>query len=376
MIGPGSNARGDVALRTRARVKLGGVLLSGLTSALLAGAGCGGSTNLTTDEVTVCSVEACLAPRPAGASPICGDGSIAGPTCIRHMDGTCGWAILTCPIERGPTAGRGGPGGIMATGGMGGSIGTGGRVGTGGLGGTGGRGTPTGGAIGTGGYIPTGGVIGTGGYIPTGGMYGTGGYIPTGGVIGTGGMYGTGGYIPTGGVIGTGGGFGTGGTFGSFAWTGGGSSYSALGYYEENLALSGTSFIITIAADSGPFTGGPACMVVGQFPTVPPPIGTYPMGDYDGARVDGTFVGLCSTFYGAPEFASHSISGAVVLSQSRAGLVEGSFTMHGHASQGGGTGGIPGGQDSMTTFSGAFSVGCRDNRPLTDPACAARSITK
>jgi hypothetical protein len=423
MIRPGSTSRGDAPgdarLRRGAGLHLLGVVQFGVASALVALTGCG-SSNLTTDEVTVCSVDACTSARPAGASPVCRDGSVAGPSCIRHMDGTCGWAILTCPIERGPTGGKlGGSGGSTAVGGQGesgglgtggigvptggvigtggyiptgGVIGSGGYIPTGGVIGTGGRRPSTGGVIGSGGYIPTGGVIGTGGgrpstggvigsggYIPTGGVIGTGGYIPTGGVVGTGGyiptggVIGTGGYNHTGGVIGRGGGYGSGGaTSGSFAWTGGGISYSAVGYYEENLAISGTAFIITIASENNPFGGGTPCMIVGQFPTVPPAAGTYPIGDYDAARVDGMFVGLCTNLYSGPDLADRSVSGTVVLAESRAGLVEGSFTMHSRPASSG-TGGISG-NGPLITYAGAFSAGCRDNRPVTDPACAARTI--
>jgi len=272
----------------------------------------------------------------------------------------------------------------MASGGTGlptgGVIGSGGYIPTGGVIGSGGY-IPTGGVIGSGGYIPTGGVIGSGGRRATGGVIGSGGYIPTGGVIGsggyipTGGIIGSGGYVPTGGMYGSGGFFGSGGTYGSFAWTGGGSSFSTTGYYEENLAISGTAFIITVAAAGyDPFGGGgPSCMIVGQFPTVPPPATTYPIGDYDAPRVDGTFVGLCSNFYAGPDFADHSVSGIVVLSESRPGLIEGSFTMQTRSSYASGSGGIVG-TVQMTKYSGAFSVGCRDNKPLTDPACAMRTI--
>ena len=113
-------------------------------------------------------------------------------------------------------------------------------------------------------------------------------------------------------------------------------------------------------------------MVVGQFPTVPPPAGTYPIGDYDAPKVDGMFVGLCSTFYGAPNFSDHSVSGTVALSESKPGLIEGSFTMQARASYPG-SGGSPG-NGPIIKYVGAFSVGCRDNKPLTDPACASRTI--
>ncbi|HEY8925189.1 MAG TPA: hypothetical protein VIU64_12465 [Polyangia bacterium] len=328
-------------------------MTAGVAAAMVGLAGCGGSSNLSTDEVTVCAVGACTSPRPAGASQTCSDGSIAGPTCIKHMDGTCGWNILTCPIQRGSMGGKvGSPGGATAVGGQGAGIGSGGRGGTG----AGGTGVPTGGVIGSGGYIPTGGVIGSGGYIPTGGIIGSGGYIPTGGTFGSGGWYGSGGS-----------------SYGSFAWTGGGSSFSTTGYYEENLAISGSAFIITIAASGyDPFGGGPSCMIVGQFPTVPPPASTYPIGAYDAPGMDGTFVGLCSNFYSGPDYADHSVTGMVVLSDSRPGLIEGSFTMQTRSAFTG-SGGVPGAV-SMTKYSGAFSVGCRDNKPLTDPACALRTI--
>jgi len=83
-------------------------------------------------------------------------------------------------------------------------------------------------------------------------------------------------------------------------------------------------------------------------------------------------VGLCSTFYAGPDYADHSVSGTVVLSESRPGQIEGSFTMVGRVSYSGSGGGA--GNAPTTKYAGAFSVGCRDNRPLTDPACAARTI--
>src|SRR5216117_3394464 len=135
-----------------------------LAAALAAGASCGGSdTGLTTDSVTKCDETSCPLPRPGGLTLMCPDQSIAGPSCIRHADGTCGWANLTCPINRGPN-GNGGAGG--------GSVGAAG----GGVG-------PVGG---TGGYPGSGAVPGSGGLIPIGsGGFGLG---PGGFGVGSGGV--------------------------------------------------------------------------------------------------------------------------------------------------------------------------------------------
>jgi hypothetical protein len=314
------------------------------------GTGCGGSEGgLTPGSVTKCEATTCTGPRPTNAAVVCPDDSMAGPACIQHADGTCGWAVLTCPIERGPTghggakAGGGGAGGRVASGGPGGSS----PGGSPGFGGNGGRATPTGGVIGAGGGgSETGGAIGTGGDIATGGTFGTGGSLGTGG-SGTGGT----------------------GRSGSFSWTANGQSSSTSGYYEENLALSGTSFIITIAADGFGSAGTP-CALTGQFAVVPPPPGTYLVADATIPQADGTFVGHCSSIGLPPPYSDQSVSGQVVLSDSKAGLVEGSFSMHARDSLG--STGLPLG--SLVTYTGAFSVGCRDARPTTEPACATRSI--
>jgi hypothetical protein len=338
-------------------------------------AGCGGSAisgaggGPSTDTVTLCSEISCPGPRPAAPTTICTDGSMAGPACVETATGDCAWEILSCPTILGRKSGSGGAGG---GGGAGHPIATGGTTGVaghGGIPGTAGHVSPTGGVIGSGGIISTGGIIGTGGYIGTGG---TGGII-----IGTGGYIGTGG---TGGIIiGTGGYFGTGGSFGSlgsFSWTGNGQSFSSVGYYEENLALNNVSFIITISSNFA-YVGVP-CQLTGQFLSVPPPPGSYPIADASLPQANGTFIGRCGSYY-TPTISSAdpSVSGQVVLSQSMPGNLEGSFTMHA-ASQGGGTGGAGAAAGSAGTivYTGAFAVGCVDNRPLTDPACAARSLAR
>jgi hypothetical protein len=94
------------------------------------------------------------------------------------------------------------------------------------------------------------------------------------------------------------------------------------------------------------------------------------VADASAPQADGTFVGHCSSFGLTPPYSDPSVSGQIVLSQSKAGLVEGSFSMHARDSLG--ITGLPMGSDVI--YTGAFSVGCRDGRPISDPACAMRSI--
>src|SRR5207249_1388825 len=112
------------------------------------------------------------------------------------------------------------------------------------------------------------------------------------------------------------------GISGSFSWTGQGQAYSATGYYDENLAISGKAFIINIAADYR-FSFVP-CHLTGQFASVPPPPGTYPIANANSPQVDGTFIARCSVYYGTSAFdGDPSVSGAVTLSQSVPGDIEG-----------------------------------------------------
>lgn len=62
----------------------------------------------------------CTDPAPMLPSELCSDGTIGGPQCGRHADGTCGWLIRTCPPENVGGASSG-VGGAMA--GVGGSFG-------------------------------------------------------------------------------------------------------------------------------------------------------------------------------------------------------------------------------------------------------------
>jgi hypothetical protein len=324
----------------------------------LVGGSCGGSS-LSPDTVTLCTEDQCMGLQPLAEQHVCSDGFVAGPACIKALDGTCDWAVLTCGVKRGQ-----GETGGAGTAGTGGIVGTGGHAGSGGL-------------IGSGGVIATGGIVGSGGRVATGGIIGSGGMMATGGIIGSGGA-------ATGGIFGTGGFFGTGGSgiIGSFSWTGQGQSYSAPGYYDENLALSGKSFVINIAVDYQ-FTFVP-CHLTGQFPSVPPPPGTYPITNANSPQADGTFVGRCSVFFGMSLVdGDPSISGTVTLSQSGPGDVEGVFTMTATPSQfntgTGGFGAMGGGMTAASAtvnYTGAFAVGCRDGLPLSDPACAARTIVR
>ena len=301
------------------------IVSGGLASAGLAG-GCGGSgQGLTTDSVNRCADVACLGARPASPSMSCPDGSVAGPACIQLPGGMCGWAILTCPIERGPSSN----GGKTAAGGAPGVAGEPGR------------------AAGSG---------ETGGIAPIGGG--------SGGIPGSGGNPGSSSTGGTGGIAAPPLNPGTGGN-GTFSWTGNGQSRSGSGYYEESQRASDQSFSITIASDAQP--SGSACTLVGQSASVPPPAGFYPMADFSMPVPEGSFVARCSDTspFGVED---GSISGQVSISLSTPGLVEGSFNMHAarHIT---GTGGTQG----QVIYSGSFAVGCKAGVPTTDPSCAARA---
>lgn len=200
-----------------------------------------------------------------------------------------------------------------------------------------------------------------GGPAPLPGSGGAPGLGPAGGHSATGGSVGLGG---TGGVTmplpmpGTGGN-------GTLSWTGNGASHTSTAYYEESRSADGTSFDIVIASDAQ--SSGAECSLTGRFPAVPPPVGSYPMVDFDLPQVDGTFVARCET--GSVPYAAEdrSMSGQVVISQSVAGAVEGAFVMHAARS-------IPGtgGTSGLVIYSGAFSVGCRNGRAVTDPSCGAQ----
>lgn len=233
-----------------------------------------------------------------------------------------------------------------AAGSAGGGAGT---EGPGGAGGAGHGGATAAGAGGAGGGLAQG---------AGGAQAGGAGGADAGGASGSHGSGGTGGTTDPGPVPGTGGN-------GTFSWTGNGQSESGTGYYEEAAMTGGNSFVITIASESQ--SSGASCTLVGQFPTVPPTAGFYPMADITTPQVDGSFVGRCSQVhpYAADD---ESLTGQVAIAQATPGLVEGSFTMHA-ARHIPGTGGSSG----EVLYSGAFSVGCRDGRPASDPSCGARS---
>jgi hypothetical protein len=48
---------------------------------------------------------ACTEPRPLAPNEECEDGSIAGPVCAQHDDGTCSWEIRSCPAHVCPAFG-------------------------------------------------------------------------------------------------------------------------------------------------------------------------------------------------------------------------------------------------------------------------------
>jgi len=256
----------------------------------------------------------------------------------------------------------------------------------GGASGVGTSGPSAGGVSGGGGVVGRGGagVGGAGGGLPSpsssGGIgggpapiQGSGGGPSAGGAGGHSATGAAGGHSATGGSVGpagTGGVTmplpmpGTGGN-GTLSWTGNGASHTSTAYYEESRSADGTSFDIVIASDAQ--SSGAECSLTGRFPAVPPPVGSYPMADFDLPQVDGTFVARCET--GSVPYAAEdrSMSGQVVISQSVAGAVEGAFVMHAARS-------IPGtgGTSGLVIYSGAFSVGCRNGRAVTDPSCGAQ----
>lgn len=236
----------------------------------------------------------------------------------------------------------GGHGGGGSAGGAAGGVGGGGLASPSSSGGAGGH--SSGGA---GGHPTT--VQGTGGAPNAGGA---GGLAAIGGSTGTGGITST---IPP---------LGTGGN-GTLSWTGNGASHTSTGYYEESPSADGMSFDIVIASDAQ--SSGASCALTGRFPAVPPPAGSYQMADFDSPQVDGTFVARCETGTVPFKAEDRSASGQVVIAQSGTGAIEGAFVMHAARS-------IPGtgGSSGLVVYSGAFSVGCRNERPTTDPSCGAQ----
>lgn len=241
-----------------------------------------------------------------------------------------------------PGAGCGGSAnGVGSLSGMGGAVGgPGGGVASGGPGGSAAAGGAGGGAVGGGSVI----VAGSGGAPASGGSIAPG-------------SGGTGGTDPA--LI-----HGTGGN-GSFSWTGNAQSVSAAGYYQEATATVSNSFTLTIASE--PQSSGASCVLIGQFASLPPAAGFYPMGTFTQPQADGTFIGRCSQ---TQPFAADdsSVIGQVAIADASPGLVEGSFTMHAARS-------IPGtgGSSGEIIYSGAFSVGCRNGVPTSDPSCGAHA---
>jgi hypothetical protein len=54
---------------------------------------------LVLSQVTTCPPEQCTEPAPGG-TVACDDLSVAGATCIRKNDDSCGWADLSCPPSK------------------------------------------------------------------------------------------------------------------------------------------------------------------------------------------------------------------------------------------------------------------------------------
>ena len=215
------------------------------------------------------------------------------------------------------------------------------------------------------GHAPAGGGGGGAGGASEVESTGTAGFSGTGGDLGDAGL-------GTGGAFGNDGSSGSGGVSGSFVWSTGSQSFSNSGYYYEGTTTAGTSFTILISSDYSQLEI--PCWVEGQFPAVPPPPGTYPIVDGSTPTGDGTFVGGCSTVVReATVYADPGVSGMVTLTASAPGMVQGSFTMRSRPNGSfAGTGGAPG---PMIDYAGSFTVGCLSYQTISDPSCAARSVS-
>jgi hypothetical protein len=53
-------------------------------------------------RIEVCPPRSCPGPAPLAPSMMCGDGTVAGPACVKGARGDCGWRVLGCPGAPGP----------------------------------------------------------------------------------------------------------------------------------------------------------------------------------------------------------------------------------------------------------------------------------
>jgi hypothetical protein len=130
-----------------------------------------------------------------------------------------------------------------------------------------------------------------------------------------------------------------------------GQTFSTTGYYWTATSDGSPGGSLVIASNYAALSI--PCTLRGQFATVLPPPGTYPIGVFSQTSEVGTFVGVCnSAFQESYVSGDQSISGEVELTKSSPGDVEGTFTMVA-APLTVGAGGQSGGS---STYTGAFAV--------------------
>jgi hypothetical protein len=139
----------------------------------------------------------------------------------------------------------------------------------------------------------------------------------------------------------------------------------SVGYVEGANAKDAKSFTINISGHIYPT--GESCQLKGQFLTVPPPAGTYPLVATD---TDGSFTAACSSGMIDPANPSATMvlvsrSGQVVLTKSGVGDIEGTFAMQGAPL-------FPLNGPS-TAVSGGFNVACSAGVAPTSSSCTAHT---
>ena len=175
----------------------------------------------------------------------------------------------------------------------------------------------------------------------------------------------------TGGASGSGGAGGTGGASEEwFYWAGETKSFSNTGSCTQGTTNDRKSTTVTISSDYERFLV--PCWIQGQFGSMPPPVGTYPIvAAMDGARADDTFIGACSSVYReSTVYADPSASGMVTLTWSDAGLVTGSFYMR--AWPNGTYGGTGGASEPTLQYTGKFAVSCPERGSSAETTATSR----
>jgi hypothetical protein len=170
---------------------------------------------------------------------------------------------------------------------------------------------------------------------------------------------GAGGVTGAGGVIASGGTPGSGGTadasrpnLGAFTWSIDGQSFSTDGYYDTANFDGSPGGALQISSDYA--TLSIPCNLRGNFASLLPPPGTYPIAAFFDTISNGTFIGLCSdTHQEGSAYGDYSSGGQVTLTKSEPDDIEGTFTMLAAASGPSGTGGQSG---NARTYTGEFAV--------------------